>query len=395
MKGVFLMTISVKLKQMKQLSKANAVLLFGGDFCPIGRYEEKILNGDPLFSPALEREMLKKDFFIVNLESPLCNSISNDKLLGGGMGCDGRIATHLHKFHINVAGLANNHIMDKTGAGLCQTVDLLNANGIINGGAGNNLEEASRMVVLEKNGLRIGIWILAEKELNVATENSPGSSFFNPELNVHEISKLRGQVDFLVCFVHAGHEFMLTPSPRIRKAYRSFIEAGADAVVGHHPHVPQGVEEYMGGWIFYSLGNLVFDSPYVSSYENTDHGYMVRMQVGRHEIFDIDIIPYRLEKNIAVAELSMGELSEYKLFLERISRQITDNELFIKEWERNVITRWNQDFKRVLTKLSSRFEDESDRAFLSWMRNLIQCPTTGEILLESLNLLEKGVLKRK
>lgn len=76
--------------------------------------------------------------------------------------------------------------------------------------------------------------------------------------------------DFLVVFLHAGQEFISTPSPRIREACRNLIDAGADAVISHHPHVVQGVEKYKHGLIAYSLSNLVFDSPYVSRFENTD-----------------------------------------------------------------------------------------------------------------------------
>lgn len=387
------MTISIKIKHtVKEPKNPQATLLFGGDFCPIRRYEEKILNGEPIFSPALERELSKKDFFIVNLESPLCNDICNPKLHNGGMGCDGRITAHLKKFHIDAVGLANNHILDKTGVGVLRTVELLNQNGIIYGGAGSNLKKASEMIIFDKNGFRIGIWALAEKELNVATDDSPGSSFFHPELNVLEIPRLREQVDFLVCFIHAGHEFMLTPSPRIRKAYRSFIEAGADTVIGHHPHVPQGYEQYHKGWIFYSLGNLVFDSPYVSSYAETDHGYLVKMKIGRHNIFDIDIIPYHLRTNIMVEELSSRNLIAYKHFIKRISQQIIDDVSFAEEWQRNVVMRWKQDYQKNFMNLSARFGDHSDQVYLSWLRNFIQCPTHEEITCEIINLLENNTL---
>jgi hypothetical protein len=142
------------------------------------------------------------------------------------------------------------------------------------------------------------------------------------------------------------------------------------------------------------LGNLVFDSPYVSSYAETDHGYLVRMKIERHNISDIDIIPYRLNANATVEELNPEKLAAYKQFIKKISRQITDDKSFAEQWRQNVIMRWKQDYKENFMNLSSRFGDQNDKLFPAWLRNFIQCPTHEEIVCEILNLIEKGVLKR-
>jgi poly-gamma-glutamate synthesis protein (capsule biosynthesis protein) len=285
--------------------------------------------------------------------------------------------------------------MDKTESGLLQTMELLKDNGIICGGAGKNMEAASQMIILKKESLKIGIMFIAEKELNIASKDLPGAALFDPEMNKLEIIKNRGKVDFLAISVHAGHEFMQDPSPRIRQAYRSFIQAGANIVIGHHPHVVQGIEKYGQGWIFYSLGNLVFDSQYVSGYENTDQGYLSRITAGRNRVLGVEIIPYKMKKCIEVAELAPDELWEWRLWLQKISLLITNDKKFSEAWRKNVKKRWNQDYKELLTSFSCRFENDSDKSFLSWLRNFIQCPTTEEFICASLDLLEEGVLKRK
>ncbi|MEI3005020.1 MAG: CapA family protein [Victivallales bacterium] len=66
--------------------------------------------------------------------------------------------------------------------------------------------------------------------------------------------------------------------------HAAFIDAGAELVIGHHPHVIQGVEQYGNGWIAYSLGNLVFDSDYVAAYPNTDRGFLVSLAASHHHL---------------------------------------------------------------------------------------------------------------
>lgn len=300
----------------------------------------------------------------------------------------------LKKFHIDIAGLANNHILDKTPEGLMQTIKILKEQKILFGGAGKNYADASEPVQIEINGLRICFLITAEKELNIAGPSSPGSALFNPSTDPYVIQETKNNCDFLICYVHAGHEFMLTPSPRIRNSFRSFIDAGADAVIGHHPHVPQGYEQYRGGWIFYSLGNLIFDSPYVSAYPNTDIGYLVRLGIKKRKTNSVEIIPYRLRENHMVTELSEQEQHELNSMFSRINAVIADDGLFEEEWAKNVITRWNQDYRKIYQDFSNRYRDDNNPYFLSWMRNMVQCPTHHEIVLKALDLIEEKKLTK-
>ena len=247
---------SIKWYRNQDGNNASATLLFGGDFCPINRYEEKVLAGNQVFDDCIMGEIRESDLFVVNLETPLCEKGLPENSPGEvGLHADGKIADWMKNTGIDVAGIANNHLRDFKDEGVIQTMDNLARAGILYAGGGRNILEAEKMLTVTVNGLKIGLWMLAEKEQNLATETRPGTSFFNPDADAHMIPGLRKQVDFLVIFVHAGHEFSLTPSPRIRKAYRSYIDAGADLVVGHHPHVPQGIEQYKNGWIAYSLAN--------------------------------------------------------------------------------------------------------------------------------------------
>ena len=386
--------MSIVLKDSEKASGAQAELLFGGDFCPIRRYEEKILAGKQIFATGLLDFFAQKDLFVVNLEAPLCNDYYNPGLHGGGLGAAPEIAKHLKTFNIDAVGLANNHILDKGQRGIEQTRKALEQSGVRYFGAGLNLVEAGEFVVFELNGLKIGILAVAERELNIAGTDSAGAAPFDPVLTAQKIAALKDQVDFMVCYPHVGHEFMLTPSPRVREACRAFISAGADAVIAHHPHVPQGYEHYQDGWIFYSLGNLVFDSPYVSSHAETDHGYLVKLTVGRHEFKRVELLPYRLSSRITVEALSSDQEDEYADFLHGLSARISDDKKFMKQWEINVAMRWKQDYRDILRNLSARYCDNGDLPFLSNLRNLFSCPTHKELFNQAFDMIEAGKMQR-
>ncbi len=386
--------MSIVIKENKKPTEVQVELLFGGDFCPIRRYEEKILAEKQIFDADLLKTFEEKDLFVVNLEAPFCTNYHNPKRHGGGLGVSPEIAKYLKEFKIDAVGLANNHILDKNQRGIEQTMKILEQSGIRHFGAGLNLAEAEKFAIFELKGLKVGILAVAERELNIAGIDTAGAAPFEPVLTAQKITALKDQVNFMVCYLHVGHEFMLTPSPRIRDACRGFIDAGADTVIAHHPHVPQGYEHYHGGWIFYSLGNLVFDSPYVSSYAETDHGYLVKLTIDKHEFKCVELIPYRLTPEIMVEAITGERKSNYADFLRKISFWISDDKEFIKQWEINVAMRWEQDYQGMLRNLSKRYCDATDLPFLNNLRNLFSCPTHNELLNQAFDMIEAGKIQR-
>ena len=382
--------MKIQLLNTNDTSFEQATLLFGGDFCPRGHYEEKMLKDERVFSKNIQQELADKDFFIVNLETPLWNLDGPE----GGLKCNPLIATKLKSMNINMAGFANNHALDRGEKGMKETLNLLEQNNILCAGAGANRQEANQLKVIEINNVRIGIWCIAEKELNIVSPNSYGTGYFLPEANIFEIERYRKQVDFLVVFVHAGHEFMLTPSPRIRDAYRQFIDAGANLIIGHHPHVVQGWECYKGKWIFYSLGNLIFDSPYVSNYSETDWGYLVRAKVGKEKITKLEVVPYQLKvPEYIVSEFTSAQFENKCKILENLSLNIIDDKRFFDCWDANVTNRWNEDYKQIISKVSAATANDSDTEMgMRFLRNILWCPTHQEIILRAIELNKLGKL---
>lgn len=376
--------------------QTRATLLFGGDFCPIGRYEKKILNGEQVFDAPLEDLFHRSDVTMVNLEAPLCEAGLPAESPGGfGLRADPQIAAFIRNNGIDVAGLSNNHIRDFRNEGVLQTMRNLEQHGVRHVGAGMNLSAAQEPLALDVNGMRLGIWALAERELNVASETSAGSSWFRPEEDMRRIGARRAEYDFLLVFLHAGHEFTTAPSPRIRQVCRSLVEAGADAIIVHHPHVIQGAEHYQGALIAYSLGNLVFDSPYVSAYANTDLGYLVRLAVSDHRIHQVDIIPCRLRASMIVTGLDRKEFDEFAATFRELSADITDESRFRQAWERNVRFRWETEYRRILNDFSRNFNDANSKDYARRSRNLFTCPTHVEMLEKAFLMLEEGKLSRQ
>ena len=165
---------------------------------------------------------------------------------------------------IDIVTLANNHAMDYGTDALLDTCDTLDKAGIARVGAGKNLDEAKAPVILEAQGKKIG-FLGASRVIPVgswnATSTKPGMlTTYDPKILVDEIKKLRDQCDYLVVYVHWGIERNETPEDYQRALGKQYIDAGADVVIGSHPHVLQGVEYYKGKPIVYSLGNFIFGS---------------------------------------------------------------------------------------------------------------------------------------
>lgn len=379
-----------------QVKSNGTNLIFGGDFCPIRRFEKKILSGLEIFDDNLKRVIKCCDFAMVNLEAPLCpENFRSASPNGYGLRASPEIAEYIKTMGISAAGIANNHLRDFRCDGVTSSIQSLKKAGVLYTGGGADLEEAEKPLSININGLKICIWALAEKELNVATDSTAGTSWFRPELNAIGIKKLKESFDLVIIFLHAGHEFILTPSPRIRKSCRDFIDAGADAVIAHHPHVPEGFEKYKDGFIAYSLGNLVFDSDYVAGYENTDIGYMTLLNVSRKKINRVEIIPYRMDRDKQfVSSLEETKLAEFKEMFFRISSYITDERLFEEQWEKNVEKRWDKDYRNLLSNFSKRFNDSNDIAFPRQLKNLFGCPTHAEIMEKAMTMLEERKLSR-
>lgn len=202
------------------------------------------------------------DIAFANLETPVTpgapvptNSMS--------FRADPETVTGLAEAGFDVVSLANNHTPNEGEAGLRDTFKYLKAAGIAFSGAGLNEAEAYRPTVIEHDGVRFAFLSYNDADTvpsrYFAGPDRAGTAKMDTKRLVSDIAAARLKADVVLVSMHSGVEYELMPNARQIAFARAAVDAGADAVLGHHSHVIQKAEWYKGKLIFYGLGNFVFD----------------------------------------------------------------------------------------------------------------------------------------
>lgn len=259
---------------------AELSLLVSGDVTLGYHYEEyvdeQVKKGRPkdtMLAWGFERvrdRTTRADLFVVNLECPFTER--GEKIPKNfNFKARPELVAALAAGGVDVASLANNHLVDYGPEGLFDTLTTLDTHGIAHFGAGRTLSEARRPAIVEKKGIKVaflGYFFLGDRNIEpkevIATDEQPGVAghFSDPEamgaMVEADVRAAKQQADHVIPFFHWGREGKGTPEPYQQQLARRAIDAGASAVLGSHPHVLQGVEVYKGAPIVYSLGNFVF-----------------------------------------------------------------------------------------------------------------------------------------
>ncbi|MCK4788979.1 MAG: CapA family protein [Desulfobacteraceae bacterium] len=193
------------------------------------------------------------DLVMANLETPLLNNWSQEKMFAGSS----RWVPYLAQAGFDILHLASNHMLDFGPEGFAQTIKGVQDSGITIIGAGTTTAEASRLVVEGVGGSRIG-W-LAAGHTNLKQPVSPRLWELDVRKLLYATERARDQVDLLIISLHWGPMLIDYPYLEQYHAAHRLVDAGASAVLMHHAHVLQGVEIFCGVPICYSLGNLIFD----------------------------------------------------------------------------------------------------------------------------------------
>ena len=290
-------------------------ILICGDFCPIGEIESLSLNKEheKIFG-GFTKHTSDADLSIVNLECPLTDNNTPDIKFGPVLKASTKTIESLKHANFDLVTLANNHIMDHGPEGLNTTLDVCKKNGIQYVGAGSNLTEARIFHVSEIQGKKIAILNFAENEFSNTHGNSPGANPLYFPNNLKDIQKAKKENDFVLIIIHGGNENYQLPSPRLKETFRFMIDAGADAVVGHHIHCFSGYEWYNEKPIIFSVGNFIFD---YNQRENKlwSTSYSIMLSVEEDKI-DFEIIPFF--QNYGEAGIKMMNKNEEKEVLEKV-----------------------------------------------------------------------------
>lgn len=235
------------------------------------------------------------DLVFGNLESPV-SSRGEDLGSTYSFRAEPKVVEGLKYAGFDVVSLANNHILDWGGVALQDTVNLLRGSNIVSVGAGKDYLEANKPAVLRLGNTKIAFLAYTDlypKSLR-AGEDYSGVSDFDLEKVKMAVAEAREAVDLAVISWHWGEEYQTHSNLHQQEIAHALIDAGADLVVGHHPHVPQEIERYKEGWIAYSLGNFVFDQNFS---EETMGGLALEVAVKAKKIQEVRPIYFKINSH--------------------------------------------------------------------------------------------------
>ncbi len=257
-----------------------------------------IVNRQPIDNSLIDEKLLEvikaHDIKCCNFEAPIVQNPSEGKSnkIGPTVYQTEETAKSLIEAGFNLFSIANNHIMDYGKEGLKNTLECFKGNNVI--GAGMSKEEAYKIYRYEKENIKISFLSIAENGFGSCTMKSDYGYAWMQDSSVEEIiKKEKDNTDFLIINCHAGAEMFSYPLPEIKELYKKFIDWGADIIIGHHPHVIQGYENYKEGTIFYSLGNFIFDTMQEKKCKTS---YGVSIKVKNKNEYSFEIIPCIYEK---------------------------------------------------------------------------------------------------
>jgi len=193
---------------------------------------------------------------------------------------------------VSIVSLANNHTPNFGANGLTDTVKYLDSIGIEHVGAGKNAQDASKAVFTTTNGLKIA-WLAYNSpdvvpKSYAASANHAGTNFMDLERMISAVKEARARADLVIVSMHAGTEYKTSPNKTQKEFAHAAIDTGAEMVIGHHPHVVQTMEEYKGKFIFYSLGNFVFDQMWS---RETREGLGLKITLTKDGVQDVSFLP--------------------------------------------------------------------------------------------------------
>ncbi len=204
--------------------------------------------------------LLKTDFNFGNFESPVSG---NDSRLGAHMVFNTKVkdVAAVMNSHFKVVNLANNHIFDQGLEGMRNTLRVMNDRQIAGLGVGENETESWQPKYLDVNGMKIAFIGASFSSVNDLgkTRNQYVARVEDLDRLAAAVKTAKTQSDFVLVTMHAGVEYTRNPNKLHVDFAHAAVDAGADIVIGAHPHWIQTTEQYKGRWIFYSLGNFIFD----------------------------------------------------------------------------------------------------------------------------------------
>ena len=282
-------------------SERRAITLIAGGDISFGRLVGQLLIAEPErdFFKAIRPWLDAADVRFGNLEGPLSDQRGETQKPGQQLVFTGppEGVAALARARFTVVSTANNHAWDYGEAALRETMDRLGAAGVRHVGTGADRASSRAPVIVEIEGFRLGFLAVTDIWNQGSLARHPADPMVaraDPTELVSAVRALResGAADAIVVSYHGGEEYTDHPIPRAAAMLRAAIDAGADVVLGHHPHVVQGVEWHRGKPILYSLGNLLMRMH--RDHKWTELGYLARVELSRTAPPAVWACPFRV-----------------------------------------------------------------------------------------------------
>ncbi len=222
----------------------------------------------------------------------------------------------LGEMGVDIVSLANNHALDFGPEALIDTFSTLDTAGIDYVGAGETMARA-KAPVYKKVGDKTIAYVAASRVVFdmdwYATDTTPGMiGTYDPAMILESIQEAKDNSDFVVIYVHWGVEQKNYPEEYQRTLAQKYIDAGADAVIGCHPHVMQGIEFYKGKPIAYSLGNYWFNK------SNKESG-MLKLYLDPDGTTRVQLLPVRNKEMKTYLLTAPKDIKNYYRFMQKLS----------------------------------------------------------------------------
>lgn len=305
-----------------------------GDIGFHGRAGEDIASHGPRYPfEKITSVLSKADIVIGNLEIPFvpegAQPVRRD--ISAGFRSHPDAAESLRAAGFDIVSLANNHIMDYGPEGLQTTLDTLDSTGIAHAGAGMNLAGARKPVIVEREGRRLGMLAYAMEGKHTAGSGTPGAAPLDEAVILEDLAQLKDKADVIVVSLHFGMIYTDYPKREQQILARRIIDAGADAVLGHHPHLIQGIESHGHGMIAYSLGEILFDpsSGYVEATQVADlrkQSMILELQVSSEDT-TAEVIPVYAGEDLRPAPCGKEMENEILTRLRNISSVLPEYDI--------------------------------------------------------------------
>ena len=296
-------------------------IMLGESLCVGHGVGSKIKEKGPNF-PFLQVASALKigDIVFGNLEAVLSNSSMNKKRLSSvRVRAMPEAVEGLKYAGFNILSLANNHILEHGEEALFETMSILSGRNIKYVGAGPDAAKAREPLMLEIKGITIAFLSYC-----LVPDKTAYISIKDPKEICIDAQKAKSRADTLVVSIHWGSEYITRPSPSQIKLGRQIIDSGANIILGHHPHVLQGVESYKDGVIAYSLGNFVFDLVFL---EETRNSVIADFGLSKKGIVNYKLSPIYIDEQYAPRPLQGEKKDDLLTRLDTLSLELKEENL--------------------------------------------------------------------